>query len=352
MNRTPLWKKCCLTLCSTLVFVLLCEIGARIAWYQGHGPYRLAIQNVYDCGTTWVSVHLGAGRHRGWTLNQQSWQAAYQERGLPVPPEGPREWYQMDRVKVVRDPSVFWSAANVSIPGKVETDGRGVQSIGPRDAPLRLVFVGGSVAFGGYASSLTNTYFAQFQRHLSKGDRIRVDVLAAGGWWSEMELAAVAVRLVPLKPDVVVFLDGLNDLTQNLDIPMEKRPAVYASNMRLARDILLTNTSAVVVFAVQPYLGSKLDKSKIEREILSLPPASSRLSRNFTNLYTKMAGLAAPPRTHFIDCSHVFDHEAHTTFADFWHFADPGHEILGRFLAEHLQPILDRQLRQPAVSEP
>jgi len=50
--------------------------------------------------------------------------------------------------------------------------------------------------------------------------------------------------------------------------------------------------------------------------------------------------LVIPGRAYYMDCSDAFSDRLYTTFADIWHFADPGHVLLSRTLRQKLEPIL------------
>jgi len=98
-----------------------------------------------------------------------------------------------------------------------------------------------------------------------------------------------------------------------------------------------------MVFAIQPFLGSKTHKTPLERRLLDLTaedyeirinPWYRRLAAEAKEL-ARREGVAA-----FLDYSDLLAREEMTTFADQWHFSDFGHAILADALARDLTPIL------------
>jgi lysophospholipase L1-like esterase len=77
-----------------------------------------------------------------------------------------------------------------------------------------VVITGASVVFSVGATSDENTISAQLQRHLnekSEGVRYRVINIAMGSWLAYQEFVALSLFAMPLDPDWVVALDGIND---------------------------------------------------------------------------------------------------------------------------------------------
>ena len=69
-------------------------------------------------------------------------------------------------------------------------------------------------AFGGYASTERTTYFRLLAERLDRESLpLEVVVYATGAWKSSQELRALKLHGIGVKPDLVLFLDGLNDLT-------------------------------------------------------------------------------------------------------------------------------------------
>jgi hypothetical protein len=290
----------------------------------------------------------------GEALNRMAWEASFTERGLPVPPGGPRDGYWGARMPPqTKDPEIGWYEAEAHMAGLVDEDAAGLQHVGPADAPRHLLILGGSVAWGAYASSLEATYFARLQRWLAAhGSPVRITVLAAGAWTSEHELSALRARGLALDPNVVLFLGGLNDFTLG-HATEDERVTAYLQRMREARDLARAGGMAVV-FALQPSLLEK-GRSRIESRVLELSldaAAEARVRNGYDRIRTGLRELARGEGTTFIDCSDVFAGETATTFTDLWHFADPGHALLADRLGPGLLEVLSRDDRGPAATRP
>lgn len=279
----------------------------------------------------------------GEKLNRMAWEANYSERGLSVPRDGPRDGYWGARLPPqVKDAELGWREAEAHLPGLVEEDAAGLQHAGPPHAPRHLLILGGSVAWGAYASTLDATYFARVARRLeAQGSPVRITVLAAGAWTSEHELKALKLRGLALQPDVVLFLDGLNDFTLG-HATEDQRVTAYLERMREARDLARSRGMAIV-FVLQPTLLQK-SRSRIEDRVLQLsqdPAAQDSLRHGYARMEAGLRELARSDGAYFIDCAGVFAGQIATTFTDLWHFADPGHALLADRLAPALLPILE-----------
>jgi lysophospholipase L1-like esterase len=243
-----------------------------------------------------------------------------------------------------KDPGIGWYEAEAHIPGLVEEDAAGLQRFGPPDAPRHLLIIGGSVAWGAYASSAEATYFAIVGRWLAAhGSPVRITVLAAGAWTSDHELKALRLRGLALQPDVVMILDGLNDFTLG-NASEDERVAAYLDHMHEARDLAHARGVAVI-FVLQPTLLQK-SRSRIENRILELSldaAAEARVRNGYERIRTGLRELTRGEATTFIDCSNVFATERATTFTDLWHFADPGHALLAQRIAPALLGVLGRR---------
>jgi hypothetical protein len=331
-------KKLALVIAGLVAGVLLAEVAARSYWYHKYGPHPLALMNVVSFVRVRAGLTVGPD---GPELNAQAWEASYRERNLPVPAGGPREGYHCTLVAWDKHPIWGWQLRPTDLPGKFKSDAKGLQTAGPEQADVHLLVVGGSVAMGLYASSITNTYFSRLQELLSRpGRTVRLTIMAAGAWTSVNELPYVCVGAAALRPDAVLVIDGLNDLTEPKTTSFESRVSGYLENMATARDVV-TRSSIPVIFAWQPYLPTKKVKSPLEQRIMELPPSSPRLVRAFTEMQAGVSKWQGLPKVHLIDCTGVFDEEKTTTFADFWHFSDPGHELLAQHLARQLGPIIE-----------
>jgi hypothetical protein len=278
-------------------------------------------------------------------LNRMAWEANFTERGLPVPPGGPRDGYWGARMPPqVRDPDLGWREAEAHMPGLVEEDAAGLQRLDSPGARAHLLVIGGSVAWGAYASSIEKTYFAILRRALAaQGHPVSITVLAAGAWTSEHEGKALRQGGLALSPDVVMFFDGLNDFTLG-NASEDERVTAYLSRMREARDLARAR-GAHVVFVLQPMLLNK-SRTAIEERILELSldaAGQARVRNGYARIRSGLQELAKDDGTSFVDCAGVFDGERATTFTDLWHFADPGHTIL----ADRLAPAVLEVFRDP-----
>jgi len=298
----------------------------------------------------WIlQVHARSSRNRdGLQLIARAWVATYQERHLRIPPRGPRDGVSLEK-SLPRSQKPFGSHENpMSIPGVLEVNSQGLQfAVSPPNPKARLLIVGASVAFAQYATTTDRTYFNQLSRHLmGKGHAIQILVLATRSWTSDQELAAFRNMGLSLKPDFVLFLDGLNDLTQYSQLPEQERVANYLQRMRTARDLAMAN-HIQVIFCPQPFLPQKKVKSPLEEAILRVyaGPFQSIGSLIADNQAMRqgLREMTVPNKVWVMDCSGVFDDETYTTFTDIWHFTDVGQAILGEFMAKKLAPFLSRR---------
>ena len=284
----------------------------------------------------------------GHDLNVLAWKATYTERGLPTPVDGPREGYSGARLgenDTVPHPVLDWHTGEVHIPGLWESDAKGYQRVeAPCEPSIKIVIHGGSVAEGAYASSIRKTYFARTAALLhERGHCASIVVSGGAGWTTVNELAALKHRAIPEEPDIVLFLNGLNDLTDYANlVPEEERTDTYLRHMERARDEAL-GAGMEIVFALQPNIHQKKTLSPIEEWIVKLERFDTLVTKEYPKMAAGLQTLAdEKPATHFIDCSGTFDDEPYTTLADLWHFSDPGHELLALELAEGLTPIVIR----------
>lgn len=181
-------------------------------------------------------------------------------------------------------------------------------------------------------------------------------------------------------PDAVLFLNGLNDVTNGSNAHVlfgektatldgsewqllyhehdyPERVAVYLQHMRAARDLALA-AGIEVIFVLQPALFEKSPRSAIEQTLEqgSLGPLGTRdqLLNAYAAIRDGLAALARTDRVYFIDASRAFDGDQATVFTDIWHFSDHGHRVLAELLARGLQAAADdlflapRDTRRPA----
>ncbi len=310
---------------------------------------------------------------RGKNLNREAWESSYRERGLDVPESGPREGYWGSRLrKNVKHETLGWHPRKVTVPGLLAVEGKGLQRY-RTEAEQRFVILllGGSVGFGAYASSVDTTYFAVTGRELDRlGLPSDLHVYAAGAWKSVQEKAALLLHGERVGPDVVVFLDGLNDLTSGSTSEAlygeevstkdgsrwtssyhahdyEQRVEDYLANLSEAAT-WCRERGADLLVALQPSLAERAERTPMEQILLRASLEDHGSLEVFHESYAAMRrGLETlsgeDPSIHFLDCSRAFDEERSTTFADLWHFSDPGHEILGEALAATLAEILEQR---------
>jgi len=309
-------------------------------------------------------------------LNREAWMASYLERGLESPPQGPREGYWGDRLPVrVPHPLLGWRDAPSEIEGLISTDERGMQhyysAAGRRQ---RIVILGGSLAWGAYASTFEKAYFSVLGRSLeSVGVPTEITVIAAGAWKSAQELSALDLYGDEIvDADLVVLLNGLNDLTNGArydtlftevvatrdgseftneyhEHDYEARVERYLENMGLALD-RLEPLGVDVLVVLQPALTERsrptpIEKKLLEYSLLNLASAEA-LVRSYEEMRVGLLELAERRELYFLDGSRILSDEPETTFADMWHFSDPGHEILAEFMTEPVASILRERKRR------
>ncbi len=331
----------------------------------------------------WVTVLLAAvsvalqvaDRRRdpvaqGKDINKSAWEATFSERGLAVP-AGPREDYWGTRLRPKQpDPLLGWREPETHQPGLLDIDRDGFQRyLKGAGKAWRLLILGGSVASGAYSSSIETSYFHRLGvllSHSPEGLTTDIHVLAAGAWKSVQDLKAYAMSAGTLEPDIVVFVNGLNDLTNGGTAAAlfgettetregeewhynyhahdyEERVVLYLQNMKTA--VAGTETiGADLLLVLQPALFEKKNLTRLEKKLLtgSLAPHSSMkdLEKSYDAMRRGLEKLAENPSVTFLDCSRIFDNETATTFADIWHFSDVGHEILAEKIETEVVRIL------------
>ena len=320
----------------------------------------------------YYALDLGkSAEEQGKELNQLAWEASFRERGLSVPRSGPRDdWHSLRLIPKKAHPTLEWTEDQRFIPGFLDVDSSGLQHWRSTAAPKRRVLiVGASVAFGIYASRIDATYFAVAGRDLEQhGLPVTIDVFAAGAWKAMHELEAIKQYLSTVVPDLVVVIDGVNDLClgatpdhtfysptnaqyQTPDRPFaddyEVRKRKYLSNLQAMIDFCEAMGSKILL-TLQPGIFESQKSSSLERKILeatfaaNIPPATivETYRSCFAEYRTSIGAMAKRPSVFFFDASREFAAENTTTFSDFWHFADPGQEIFGKALATEINKAL------------
>ena len=147
----------------------------------------------------------------GKNLNADAWNASYYERNLRPPVDGPREGFWMSRLGGKQEhASLGWIEKPNQIPGKVAVEEDGLQYYHSRKSnPATVMIVGGSVAWGSYASSINNTYFHVLGEELDRTDTpANLIIVAAGAWKSSQELVASRILRADRHVDAVVLSTG------------------------------------------------------------------------------------------------------------------------------------------------
>jgi lysophospholipase L1-like esterase len=302
-------------------------------------------------------------------LNREAWECSFTERGLSVPKKGPRNGYWDARISSKnRHRNLSWTEQPQSLPGLLEIDQFGHQHFRSRaDQKHKVLIFGGSVAMGTYSSTIERSYFhllgVELERMSSPAD---ITVVSACAWKSRQEVTALELFGSSMHPDLIVFLNGLNDLTVGATADSlfgepvktrdgspwtpsyhvhdyQRRTALYLRNMRRAADWAGRN-NVELLLVLQPALPEHHNLSELEKSLLKdwLKPHESleALTDGFERQRRGLQDLKKMPHVHFLDCSRAFDVEKKTTFTDMYHFSDPGHELLGRQMAPAIAAIL------------
>ncbi|MCZ6856146.1 MAG: SGNH/GDSL hydrolase family protein [Gammaproteobacteria bacterium] len=299
-------------------------------------------------------------------LSHRAWELTYVERKQVLPVTGVR-----DGEGVAWSPhrSLGWIQTRSELPGKTNIDEEGIQHFSPATEPThRILIIGGSVAYGTDVTSLSATYFHRLGVELGNSNLIcEIDVFATSGWKSIQEIRALELYCAThANPDLIIFIDGLNDLTNGANAsslhsqrtitkdgsewtPLyhehdySARVNRYLQNMHLAWEFA-TDRDIVTLILLQPALFEKNPKSLIESRLLtnSLLPHKSEdaLRDSYASMRSGLELLAARDNLWFLDGSRLFNGESATTFVDIWHFSEFGHIILAEALAPKVIDIL------------
>jgi hypothetical protein len=251
-----------------------------------------------------------------------------------------------------------WHESEKAVPLLFDFDKDGLQHYtSAADKKTRLLIVGASTARGTFASQIATTYFNVLATELEKhGHPVAITVAAAGAWKSSQELAALELHGPKVQPNIIILLNGLNDITIGAtadalfgeSVPgvgtahahdYEKRVARYLANMSTAADMARSLQGELLV-VLQPSLAEKQPRSRIEQTLFRLSLAehasNAALADSYAAVRRGLKALEVTGRIHFLDASRIFNDEKHTVFTDMWHFTDFGHEILGKAIATKL----------------
>ena len=330
----------------------------------------LAVVGVLSSLARWYLVSNTAGR----ATNRAAWIASFEERGLPAPEEGPRDGYWQSKVPSRdADPGIGWIEMEYVDPGRIEIDANGWQHYRSRgEARHQILILGGSVAFGAYASNEQTVYFTRLGRRLDEDPRTASDIVVVSSiaWKSSQELVALAFRTEQLKPDWVIAIDGLNDVTNGstaaslYGAKTETLDGSEWSTMYHAHDYrervieyidnvvkitsLAEDRGAATMVVLQPALFERAPATAAEIDLLSRSRAWLGPPEQLVETYAAMRRglLLVQSRSwlEFVDASRLFEGEQATTFTDMWHFSDPGHAMLADAIADRLVPLMLEQV--------
>ena len=306
----------------------------------------------------------------GRSLHQTAWEASFEERGLPIPREGPSGGYWgIDLAPKVAHPVTGWYEGEISIPGSVEVDERGYKHyVSDAWEKRSTLILGGSVASGAYSSDIEHVYYHRIGRELeARGHATDITIVASGAWKSTQELGALDLYLRDFPaPDLVVFLNGLNDLTSGPTVDLlfgeemsgrltpegllkdhDARAHQYIEQMKIAAELLAARGTAMLV-VLQPNLMEKAHRSPIEDTLLTrtlrqIDFTAEDLLETYDEMRTGIERLASSTANlSFYDASSAFDTETTTTFGDIWHFSDPAHAILAQAMVDDIAFLVEK----------
>lgn len=330
----PLLPRLLLALIAVLITIGAIELSGRLT----SGSDELSITN--NLGSLKPSSSPA-----GYKLREAAWEASFAERHLKVPPGGPREGIRGEGITPVKC-AVSDCNFRKFVPGIIELDDDGLQTIGKSNSHYpHILIVGGSVAWGAGASDIANTYFSQLYGMLkNEYPDAKISVLAYYGSTSNTDLSSFVRKGLDAKPDLVVFINGLNDLTVKGEL-RHSDASDYILNMKTAAWIAERNGIPAVIVR-QPFPGGKKFKTDLEKRIMEL--SNKDYEKVITPLYKHIGKvleeMAKAGEIYYIDAAGSFQDETATTFNDQWHFSDPGHKLLAERIHIGLVPIMNKIL--------
>jgi len=256
---------------------LLFKIGLSIAaiaitviFIEFAGRYLFSKECDSNRSTTLDLIENVSERNEmsGNKLRMTAWSTSFTQRGLDVPETGPRDGKNGQRITPNR--CMVTDCTHLSaIPGIIEIDESGFQYAGNKEeASPDILIIGGSVAWGTGASNIENTYFDKLYNMLKANyPEIGITILAGARSTSGKDVYAFVDKGLDKKPDMVLFLNGLNDIT--VQEPVIKRAGDYLLNMRTTIKIAELDEIDMVIIR-QPYPGNKTLKTELERRVLEL----------------------------------------------------------------------------------
>ena len=281
-------------------------------------------------------------------LRRRAFDAGFRERGRKVPPVGPRQGYDGERLPDLRRPCGLLEACERSqrIPFLWSLDDAGRQRVGPHEADRRLRIVGDGAALAPYASTRDTTYFEVLHGLMAPDLAAPLDIEVTA--WRGATLASMVDALLfqdPVGPSVAVFMadpggdaDVLargNKDNGNEESVSERRYGVLVRRAsRMARLL-----GAAPVFVVPPYLGAKTPHSTVEKDLWRRFGSSSRASHR-QRLLDVGRRIAAEEAALFLDYSELLTGLEGTYFIDVSQTSDLGQARLAEAMARDLSPLL------------
>jgi lysophospholipase L1-like esterase len=323
-----------LALTAVLITIGAIELAGRLT----SGSGKLSITNSLD------SLKQNAGP-AGYKLRESAWESSFTERGLSVPPGGPREGIRGEGITPLKC-AVSDCNFRKFVPGIIEINDDGLQTAGGSENPYpHILIVGGSAAWGAGASDIANTYFSQLYGMLkNEFPDAKISVLAYYGSTSNTDLSSFVRKGLDANPDLVVFINGLNDLTVKGQL-RHSDASDYILNMKTAALIAERNGIPAVIVR-QPFPGGKKNKTELEKRIMeiSIKDYGKTVIPLYKHIGKMLEEMAKAGEIYYIDAADCFDDETATTFNDQWHFSDPGHKLLAVRIHAGLIPILSEVL--------
>lgn len=251
-----------------------------------------------------------------------------------------------------------------------QSDLMGFQIFGsPANGAKKIVVLGGSTSdpsFGGYKS-----WPQCLHEHLEQqGVAATVYNGAIAGYFSALELLKIIRDVLPLAPDIIITMDGVNDAIQ----PMQPGHPMVHPYGRKTLDVMFEATvkSNINVNVNKPIKGVTYgcvnDTSRVEiwhqnmiiikaicRELgmeylAFLQPTSLYKGRKANDenerfpaidaFYSEAAALAKKSGF-IIDATSILD-GADNAYADFVHYTESGNRIIAGFVFQHLLPLFGK----------
>ena len=262
---------------------------------------------------------------------------------------------------------------------------------------FRIFILGGSVAKGYGATTPQKKFYKILEKKLKKHKPLHTikefNVVSAGriGYVSGQELILLINGILDFQPDMVIFLNGANDmiavsqyhespgypfyfqslkkaleasklekrLDQNLresvffsdlkkmlkkyktsSIDLTKKNIIrhYKRNMLTSAQILKVHQIDAYFF-LQPLLQFKYNKSLLEKKFIKTLSSQSIMmwQATYPLMSNTLEEIAESTKMKWKDLSKAFDNERQTVFADSVHLTDLGQSILGNIIFKEIR---------------